>query len=249
MALLPEIHVNFDQLTFERVYQIFLPLIPGFTLVGGLMFAHPHSTYAVAVALGMGRYSRVAVLLCSVYVVGLILYGFSVGVTGNCSVLLAMSIGKIWPPIRQNEGLSKSTIWRRVAAEFLGSLTPLPAGLSLPAIGGNDVEWQDFYNVLQDYVLRGIPVLHNELLLLFTYLQATSWALIYLYWRTAMRGHWSILVVSITTIIFSATLPFAVNFFYWQYDRLTPWDFTARLINEIKMREKSSVPSSQQVVK
>ena len=24
MALLPEIHVNFDQLTFERAYQIFL---------------------------------------------------------------------------------------------------------------------------------------------------------------------------------------------------------------------------------
>jgi hypothetical protein len=248
MALLPEIHVNFDQLTFERIYQVFLPLIPGCTLVGGLMFAHADSVHAITVALGMGRYSRVAVFLGSVYVAGLILYGFSMGIIGNCSTFLAFLVGKMWPPRRQNEVSSKSVIWRRVAAEFLGTLTPLP-GPHLPAIDGNDVEWQDFYNVLQDYVLRGIPVLHNELLLLFTYLQATSWALMYLYWRTAMRGHWSVLIVSVTTILFSATLPFAVNFFYWTYDRLTPWDFTARLIHEIKMREKSSDPPSQQVVK
>jgi hypothetical protein len=244
MALLPEIHVNFDQLTFERVYQVFLPLIPGFTLVGGLVFAHPHNAYAVTVALGMGKYSRVAVLLASVYVAGLILYGLSVVIAGNCSMLLSELVGKMWAVRRPNEAPSKSTIWRRVAAEFLGSLAPLQSQ-NLPGIIGNDVEWQDFYNVLQDYILRRTPVLHNEILLLFTYLQATSWALMYLYWRTAMRGHWSVFVVSITTIIFGATLPFGANFFYWKYDRLTPWDFTARLINEIKMREKLGAPPSQ----
>jgi hypothetical protein len=244
MALLPEVHVNVGQLTFERIYQIFLPLIPGCTLVGGLMLAHPQSANTIALNLGLGRYFRIGVLLCCIYVVGLTLYGFSVVITSYCSILVGWFFGKIKIPFpkRQNEVPSKSTIWRRVAAEFLGTLTPLQAGPHLPAIAGNDVEWGDFYNVLQDYLLRGTPVLNNELLLLFTYLQATSWALMYLYWRTAMRGHWSVLVVSILIILFSATFPFGVNFFYWKYDRLTPWDFTARLINEIKMREKSKAP-------
>lgn len=225
-----------------------MPLIPGWTLVGGLILAHPHGAYGVAVTLGLGRYSRVAVFLCSVYVAGLVLYGFSVAITSIWSILLANFIGKISPPGRENEVQAKATIWRRVAAEFLGTLAP-QAGVNSPAIVGNDVEWRDFYNVLQDYVLRGTPVLHNELLLLFTYLQATAWALMHLYWRTAARGHWSVLVVSMVLILFAATFPFMANFFYWKYDRLTPWDFTARLINEIKMREKSTAAQSQQVVK
>jgi hypothetical protein len=41
--------------------------------------------------------------------------------------------------------------------------------------------------------------------------------------------------------------PFLVQYFYWKYDRLTPWDFIARLINEIKMREKSTPPPQQQI--
>ncbi len=247
MSMLPEVHVNFDQLTFERVYQIFLPLIPGCTLVGGLLMAHPQGTSALAAALGLGRYARIGALICCVYVVGLILYGFGVVITSYCSMLLAWLFGKIKIPFpeRQNQVPSKSTIWRRVASEFLGTLTPLPPSPPLPPIAGNDVEWQDFYNVLQDYVLRRSPILHNELLLLFTNLQAAGWALTYLFWRTALRGHWSVILVSIILILFTASFPFGVNFVYWKYDRLTPWDFTARLINEIKIHEKSSTPASQ----
>src|ERR1700737_4760844 len=109
MALLPEIRVNFDQLTFERVYQIFLPLIPGCTLVGGLMMAHPQSAYSVAVALGLGRYSRIGALLCCVYIVGLILYGFSVVITAYCSMLVAWFLGKkILFPKLKNKPLRKT---------------------------------------------------------------------------------------------------------------------------------------------
>ena len=47
MALLPEVHVNFDQPSFEQAYQrllqIFLPAIPGLTLVGGLLFAYRYT--------------------------------------------------------------------------------------------------------------------------------------------------------------------------------------------------------------
>ncbi len=240
MALLPEIHVNFDQFTFERFYQIFLPLIPGGTLVGGLIFAHPGPVNTVAVTLGLGRYSRVAVFLCAVYIVGLVLYGFSVVIAGNWSLLLAYAVGARWSQGRPNEQASKNFVWRQVAAEFLGEALTPPNPPQVHPLFGHDVEWQDLYNVLQDYVLRALPLLPNEIALLFTYLQATGWALLYLYFTTAMRGHWSVIVVSITVILFGAGNIFLANFFYWRYDRLSQWAFTARLINEIRMREKST---------
>jgi hypothetical protein len=78
-----------------------------------------------------------------------------------------------------------------------------------------------------------------------TYLQATAWALLYLYMRTPMRGHRSVLVISIILIFSAVTLPFSANFFYWKYDRLTPWDFTARLISEIRVRQTQISSPSQ----
>jgi hypothetical protein len=237
MALLPEIHVNFGQLAFERIYQLFLPFVPGSTLVSGLIITHPAYAHTIAVTLELGRYSRFAVLLCIVYIVGLLLYGFSIFITGNCTILLGFIIGKKWPPRRQNLVPSQSTIFRRVASEFLGnSLTPTPTQLPAPAFTGNDVEWQDFYNVLQDYVLRGIAVAPNEALLFFYYLEATGWSLLYLYFRSPLRGHWSVVVLSISVIFLGATFPIGSNYFYWKNDRLTPWDFIARLINEIRSR-------------
>jgi hypothetical protein len=116
--------------------------------------------------------------------------------------------------------------------------------LGAPPAYGFDVEWRDLYNILQDYILREVVVLPNEFFLLFTYLQATGWALFYLYWRTALKGHWSIMAVSAVLILSTAPVSFMANYYYWKYDRLTPWDFTARLINEIKIREKSSAPTS-----
>jgi hypothetical protein len=125
-------------------------------------------------------------------------------------------------------------------------LSPSPSTApGAPPAYGFDVEWEDLYNVLQDYILRGVSVLSNEIYLLFTYLQATGWALFYLYWEPPLRGHWSVLVVSIPLILFGVSMPFGAVLQYLRYDRLTPWDFTARLINEIKIREKSSTPPSQ----
>lgn len=240
MAMLPEVHLNFGPVTFERIYQIFLPLVPGATIVGGLVLVHPQRFHDVQVALGVGRYSRVAILISAAYISGLVLYGFSVTVTQNCSALLVGTVFTRWPPKRPNDGPAKAWVWRRAAAEFLG-----PA-LSPQALTGNDIEWQDLYNVLQDYVLRGIGTINNEFYLLMMHLQAAAWALFYLYWRSALRGHWSVLVVCLALIFSSVTIPFAAHFFYWKFDRLTGWDFTARLINEIRMREKSVAPPPAQ---
>ena len=54
MSMLPEIHFNFGQVTFERIYQVFLPLIPGGTLVGGLVLAYPQRVHDAEVTLGLG---------------------------------------------------------------------------------------------------------------------------------------------------------------------------------------------------
>src|SRR5216684_3619191 len=98
MALLPDVHVNLDRPTFEnayqRAYQIVLPLIPGWTLAGGFVFANHHLAYGVAASLGLGRYSRVAVFLCSVYVAGLVLYGFGLAVMVIWSIALTRVIYK-----------------------------------------------------------------------------------------------------------------------------------------------------------
>jgi hypothetical protein len=243
MGMLPDIHVNFGQLTFEKVYQTFLPLVPGGTLVGGLIVTNPQRVHDISLALGLGRYAMLAVLLYSIYIVGLILYGFSAVVTGICSAAIVFLVPKVKIRNRPSEAASKSWVWRCVAGEFLGqTLSPSPITVpGAPPAYRFDVEWEDLYNILQDYVLRGVAILSNEIYLLFTYLQAAGWGLLYLYWRTALRGHWSILIVSIPLIIFGATMPVGANVYYLKYDRLTPWDFTSRLIREIKSRQ-SNVP-------
>lgn len=87
-------------------------------------------------------------------------------------MFLASIVHKIWPPGRQNEGPSKSWVWRSVAGEFLGqSLSPSRSTApGAPPAYGFDVEWKDLYNILQDYILRGVSILPNEFFLLFTYL-------------------------------------------------------------------------------
>jgi hypothetical protein len=141
MALLPELHVNFGQVTFGRIYQIFMRLIPGSTLIGGLMLAYPASAATASNALGLGRYSRFAAVVCAVYIVGFVLYGLSVFVSANCSVALSNIVFKRWPPKRPNEVSSKSTVWRRVASEFLGpSLAPPVPLPPAPPLVGYDIE-------------------------------------------------------------------------------------------------------------
>ena len=253
MALLPEVHVNFGQVTFERIYQIFLPLIPGGTLVGGLLLAHPEFASHTTSVLGLGRYSRIGLAVFTVYVSGLLLYGVSISVMGTFALVAAFTIGKKFRAVRDNLALSQRPVWRRLATGFLGndlvpSLPTLPPALAqagqanvpqiLTALQQQyDFEWQDWYNALQDYVLRGSPVISNEILFLWTYLQATGWALLYLHLKTPLRGHWSVSLVSASLIFFGATFAYGAHFLYWKYDRLTYWDFLARLINEIRTLE------------
>lgn len=246
MALLPEVHLDLRQLTFVRAYEIFLPLVPGGTLVGGLVLAHPASIDAAAISVGMGRYARGATLVCAAYIAGLILYGLSVLVTGICTGILGRIVFAKWPPKRPNLAASQTFLFRRVAAEFLGkSLSPPAPALPTPPLAGNDIEWQDWYNILQDYVLRDSWARLSENVLLFVHLQATGWALIYLRRESVMFRHGAILAVSVALIAAGAAMPFLFNYNYWKNDRLPAWDFLARLIRDLRTRDKKAVDATE----
>ena len=235
MALLPELHVNLGEFSFERVYQLFLPLVPGGALVGGLVLNDPASLSAKAVAFGIGSYPRVAILVCAAYVTGLALYGVSMLIAGSCTAIVGHVVYKKWPPRRPNSS-SKSLLFRRVAAQFLGeSLIPSAAvpPYSDPFVG-NDTEWQDWYNILQDYVLRRSWTRLNEIGLLFVHLQATGWALLYLHSRTVIFANRWVFAVSVILIVEGAVIFFGLNYNYWKNDRLSAWDFVARLVGEIR---------------
>jgi hypothetical protein len=232
MALLPEIHVNVGELTYERIYQFFLPLASGATFVAGVVLNNPTYFSEKADAFRLSAYFSVALLVCAAYVVGLVLYGISLVISGNCTIALNQVLYKKWPPRRENSQAASSLVFRRVASEFLGpSLTP---PMAMPALTGSDVEWQDLYNILQDYVLRKGITRVNEALLFYLHLEAVGLALTYLYFRTYMWHHWWVLAICFLTVLQGAFAPGIVNYVYWKFDRLSGWDFVARLIGEIR---------------
>jgi hypothetical protein len=100
-----------------------------------------------------------------------------------------------WKPERPNFLLSQRPIWRRVGAQFLGKLAPVEP--QMPPITPDTVakvgtmfqtnvnarleynaEWQEWYNVLQDFLLQGTPVLSPDAAFILIGVQATGWAAI-----------------------------------------------------------------------
>lgn len=132
MALLPDVHVNLDRPTIQHIYQLFMPVVPGGTLVIGFVFAHPDYLGRFATA-GVGYYSRIAATVFIAYVAGLILYMLSVHVAlilSTCLGALCQSNPKL-RPVRDNSAVSQNHVWRTVANAFLGrQLAPTPPTLA-----------------------------------------------------------------------------------------------------------------------
>jgi hypothetical protein len=259
MALLPDVHVNLDRPTIQHIYQLFLPLVPGGALVIGLLSAHPDWFGRFGAASGVGYYSRIAGIIFLAYAVGLMLFLLSV----HFGALLTYYLGNLCArspklrPIRTNLSISQNRVWRTVAAEFLGKqLAPTPPALpgvdlftdttNLPppvplSVQRYDVDWLDWYNVLQDFVLRGTPVLAPDVYFLFTIVQATGWAVIIVSFYSLLGRHHPVaLSVVALLVLFTAMVQFMANYFYQQFDRLMPADFTARLLAEIRAREDAN---------
>jgi hypothetical protein len=256
--MFPDVHVNLDRPTIQHIYQLFLPFVPGFTLVIGLGVAHPNFASHMA-AIGLGYYSRIVVMVFIAYAVGLILHAASLyfGATVSLSMTALYSKVPKWRPFRNNLVISQNRVWRTVAATFLGNqLIPklpiepgseltttaldfsqaVPPRIAPPSVLQHDAEWNDWYNILQDYVLRGTPILPNEAQFVVSIIQSTSWAFVILSLQSGLGRHWGALFALVPVILLSALISFAVNYNYHKYDRLTGADFTSRLLAEIRTR-------------
>jgi hypothetical protein len=93
-----------------------------------------------------------------------------------------------------------------------------------------DVEWNDWYNGLQDYFYGAEFPLPVDLQLLWSHLQATSWAMLFVYFNTPLRGHWSVLLVVFTVIAYGLVFRLFPAYEYWKSDRLVYWQFLGKLL-------------------
>jgi hypothetical protein len=253
MPMFPEVHITLDRPTINHIYQLFLPFVPGGTLVIGLRLTNPRFSGIVATA-GLGRYSRAAVVVFAAYATGLMLYALSVHFAALLSTVAVSLVFKNQRtrPSRDNALISKNPVWRTVAAAFLGDklipTVPSLEGSSLkttalqfaapvpPSVLQHDSDWNDWYNILQDYLLRGKYILTADALFVWTVIQATGWAFILLSLQPGQR-RWAVFAVVGSVVLVSALLQFGASYTYWRYDRLTAADFTAQLVAEIRARE------------
>lgn len=256
MALLPDLHVNLDRPTIQHIYQLFLPIVPGGTLVVGLLLARPNYLRQLGAASGVGYYLLLATTVFVAYAAGLMLYTLSVHF-GMIASMCAINISGRNPkfrPLRNNMSISQNHVWRTVAAEFLGKeLAPtIPALLNSslftngtqfpqpapPNVMQYDLDWNDWYNILQDYVLRCAPSLAPDVYFLYTIVQATGWAVIIASLQArVVRGHRVDFTLVALLVIATALVQFGANYTYHKFDRLKATDLTARLLTEIRARQ------------
>ena len=101
----------------------------------------------------------------------------------------------------------------------------------------HNAQWQEWYNVLQDYLLPGTPVLDADAAFVLLGVQATGWAVICLSVLSGHTLHWAIVALAWFFVFVGSTFYFFSALAYATSDRLTYWDFTARLLAEIRKME------------
>lgn len=70
----PQINFDFGPTSFDRAYQLSLPLIPGGLFVGGLLMAHPGLALSARNALGLGESAAFVALAFVAYAFGFVLF-------------------------------------------------------------------------------------------------------------------------------------------------------------------------------
>jgi hypothetical protein len=248
--MFPQIHFNFGPTSVDKLYQILLPLVPGSVVVAGALVLNPSLRGQLTGIHDANSYVWIGILIFCSYVVGYILYAFSGTATGLISGGLLL-VFNFWNPERPNFLLSQRTIWRRVSAQFLGDLAPVePQMPPITAAAIADVgtmfqtnvnarleynaQWQEWYNVLQEYLLRGTPMLNPDATFVLVGVQATGWAVICLSVVSGHVLHWTVVALAWVFVFVGSTFYFFSTLSYVTSDRLTYWDFTARLLAEIR---------------
>jgi hypothetical protein len=251
--MIPQVHFNFGPTSFDRFYQLSLPLIPGGVFTGGLLLAHPALGSSLRNALGLSQYADLVALVFASYVVGFVLFASSSILTGIASGIAQGLVFRSWTPTRSSWFLSQCTVWRKVAATFLGEkLAPTfpenqPASSVMEKIMApmkdlanrqqHDALWEEWYRILQDYLLRDAPIISNEIAFIWVGLQATGWASVALCFVNPSARHWAVYMLASVFILFGALFPFLATLSYLGSERLSYWDFTARLLAEVRAQE------------
>lgn len=260
--MIPQVHFNFGPTSFDRFYQLSLPLIPGGVFAGGLMITRADLTDPLRNAFAFHPYVGIAAFLFAAYVLGFVFFGLGALLTGSISAVAQGFAFRSWTPARWSYVLSQCTIWRQVATSFLGSeLAPeMPKGeptcsafekikAQIAELGNkrrHDELWEEWYRILQDYLLRDVPLISNDVLFVWVAIQGTGWAMLTLSVVSPRLRHWSIYLGASLIVLFSAGLPLLTTLNYLASERLPYWDFTARLLAEVrgvnnpKMKETSS---------
>jgi len=262
--MIPQVHFNFGPTSFDRFYQLSLPLIPGGVFTGGLLLAHPTLGLFLRDALGLSQYAELVALTFATYVVGFVLFASSSILTGIASGIAQGLVFRSWTPKRWSWLLSQCTVWRKVAARFLGEeLAPTlpenqPASSVMEKIMAPmkdladkqkyDALWEEWYRILQDYLLRDVPVTSNDMAFIWIGLHATGWAGVALCFVNPSARHWPVYTLASVFILFGALFPFLAALSYLSTERLSYWDFTARLLAEVRTREmqKSKVKDQEE---
>jgi hypothetical protein len=251
--MLPQFHVTFDSKTFDRAYQYFLPIIPGIFLVSSIWIYRFHGGVEFEKH-GLNPYAVVGLLLFAAYVLGCILFAFSTIFYSIVSAILQAAF-KTSRLARPNLFLSQRVTWRKVAMKFLGDgLCPVEHKTSeitagnvsaagpifkenLQGILQTNDEWQDFYNALQDYLLRDVPIVQPDAVYLMTAIQATGWAMLCAVVMSRYEMHWTILAIAILFVLCGSVFYHGLIRQYITQDRLGYWQFVALLLKELHARE------------
>ena len=252
--MFPEVHLNFDRLMFDRLYQFLLvPFIPGAVLVGGLVVLRPDLASSFVTVWGINPYVRLGIVVVAAYIVGWVLFGGSLLITGVATGIFSQLLRK-HTFVRSNQGLWQRSNWRKLAEKFLGpELTPIAPSTVIPSpekitpeqIGTSfkknvqdsmnyNAEWEEWYNILQDYLLRDVPLISNDTMTLIMALETTGWAIIFLSVASSHARHWEFPVLGAALILIGILTPIGVVSSYLTSDRLTYWAFTARLLAEVR---------------
>ena len=204
MSLVPQVHFNFGPTSFDRFYQVLLPIIPGGVFVGKWLWNRPDLVLSMRDALGLSPYATVPVFVFIAYVAGFVLFASSGIFTGIVSGVAQGLLFRRWVPLRSSATLSKCTNWRLVAGKFLDELKPSTPEPQPPSAvmdkilkpmkdlankRDEDVLWEEWYRILQDYLLRDTPIISNDSFFISVAVEATGWVL----WLPCVGLAWSVI--------------------------------------------------------
>ena len=232
--------VDLKSFSFDRTYELLAPLLPGAVVASSVVLGHPDLLARTEAALGIGHSGGWALLLVGAYVSGFVLYNVGLLPTAIVAGILSAPVmirRKASDP-RANLAASKRLSWRKLAIKFLGAELfpePSPNAENAKLV---DEQWHDWYNALQDYLFSGEYEFPRLARATATTLGAIGWAMIAVRITTSLFHHWLFRLLAILAVGVSAIFMAVEMSYYWSKEQPTYWGFTARLLRELREKEK-----------